>query len=69
MREADLLCYTLAYYIDYDEESVWSLVQRHQGHVQPGRDCYQFWIPREYQSILVLAYPKLIRSDARDLYL
>jgi hypothetical protein len=70
MRETQLVCYRLTYNINYDAESVWSLVQRHQGYisVRPG-GLYRFWVPREYSLYLVLAFPLLIREPLQDYYL
>jgi len=48
---------------------VWSLVQRHQGNIQPQvGGHYDFYIPRDYASILVLAFPLLKRQYQKDLY-
>ena len=67
--DPDLYCYSLYYYIDYDPELVWSLVQRHEGHIQPQvGGHYDFYIPRDYASILVLAFPLLRRQWQKDLY-
>jgi len=69
LSEPDLYCYSLSYYIDYDPEDVWSLVQRHQGSLSPQNGGqYLFWIPRDYASILVLAFPLLRRQRQKDLY-
>ncbi len=70
MRPAELICYRLMYYQDYDPESVWSLVQRHQGYVsiEPAGQ-YVFWIPRDYSVLLLLAFPGLIRAESRDYFL
>jgi len=69
MQDPDLYCYSLSYYIDYDPEAVWLLVQRHQGSIQPQvGGHYDFYIPRDYASILVLAFPLLRRQPQKDLY-
>ena len=69
MSDPDLYCYSLFYFIDYDPEDVWSLVQRHQGNIQPQvGGHYDFYIPRDYASILVLAFPLLRRQYQKDLY-
>ena len=69
MQEPDLYCYSLPYYVDYDPESVWTLVQRHQGHLSPQfGGSYDFYIAREYASILLLAFPELRRQHQKDLY-
>ena len=57
------------YFIPYDPEDIWSLVQRHQGNIQPQPGGhYDFWIHRDYASILVLAFPMLRRQYQKDLY-
>jgi hypothetical protein len=69
MSDPDLYCYSLFYFIDYDPEDVWLLVQRHQGNIQPQvGGHYDFYIPRHYASILVLAFPLLKRQYQKDLY-
>ena len=69
MSDPDLYCYSLFYFIDYDPEDVWSLVQRHQGNIQPQvGGHYDFYIHRDYASILVLAFPLLKRQRQKDLY-
>lgn len=67
--EPDVFCYCLPYYVGYDPESVWELVQRHSGYmsVLPA-GYYDFYIAREYASLLVLAYPELKRQYQKDLY-
>lgn len=67
--DPDLYCYRLAYYMTYDPECVWELVQRHGGYisVQAG-GYYEFHIARDYASLLVLAFPELIRQYQKDLY-
>ena len=65
----DLYCYSLFYFIDYDPEEIWSLVQRHNGNIQPQPGGhYDFYIHRDYASILVLAFPLLKRQRQKDLY-
>jgi len=69
MQDPDLYCYSLFYFIDYDPEDVWQLVQRHQGNIQPQvGGHYDFYIHRDYASILVLAFPLLKRQRQKDLY-
>ena len=69
MSDPDLYCYSLFYFIPYDPEDIWSLVQRHQGNIQPQvGGHYDFWIHRDYASILVLAFPMLRRQYQKDLY-
>ena len=69
MQDPDLYCYSLFYFAPYDPEDIWSLVQRHGGFisVHPGGH-YEFLIPRDYASILVLAFPLLKRQRQKDLY-
>jgi hypothetical protein len=69
MREPDVFCYNLAYYMPYDPELVWELVQRHSGYmsVLPA-GYYEFYIPREYACMLVMAFPQLRRQYQKDLY-
>ena len=70
LREPEMFCYSLPYYIDYDVEEVWTLVQRHGGSVSPqAGGFYDFYILGEYACILVLAYPLLRRQYQKDLYL
>ena len=70
MSDPDLYCYSLFYFIDYDPEDVWLLVQRHQGNIQPQHGGhYDFYIPRDYASLLVLAFPLLKRQRQKDLYI
>ena len=69
VSDPDLYCYTLFYWIDYDPEDIWQLVQRHEGTIQPQvGGHYDFWISRDYASILVLAFPMLRRQCQKDLY-
>ena len=68
--EPGILCYQLPYWLAYDPESICSLVQRHGGtlHSLPGGH-YDYYIPYQYASILVLAFPLLKRQLQKDLYL
>lgn len=62
--ERDLICYR--YYpwtTDYVMEDIWALVQRHGGHWDLGRDSVDFYIPKQYESLLIFAYPELIREQ------
>ena len=69
ITEPDVFCYQLAYFIDYDPEDVWALVQRHGGHISVlAGGYYEFYIAREYASIVVLAFPELRRQHQKDLY-
>ena len=69
MQDPDLYCYSLFYYVNYDPELIWALVQRHNGYINvlPGGH-YEFLIPRDYACILVLAFPQLRRQFQKDLY-
>ena len=69
VSDPDLYCYSLFYFIPYDPEDIWDLVQRHEGNIQPQvGGHYDFYIPRHYASILVLAFPLLKRQYQKDLY-
>jgi hypothetical protein len=69
MSDPDLYCYSLFYFVPYDPEDVWLLVQRHHGNIQPQvGGHYDFYISRDYASILVLAFPMLKRQYQKDLY-
>jgi hypothetical protein len=69
IQEPDVFCYQLPYFIDYDVESVWALVQRHEGSVSYlNGGQYDFYIPKQYASILILAFPLLRRQYQKDLY-
>jgi hypothetical protein len=69
IQEPDIFCYQLAYFIDYDPESIWSLVQRHGGSVSYlNGGQYDYYIDRAYASILILAFPLLRRQYQKDLY-
>ena len=69
MSDPDLYCYSLPYFVAYDPEDVWLLVQRHRGSLSPQfGGNYEFYIPRDYASILVLAFPLLKRQYQKDLY-
>ena len=65
MRDTRLFCYRLNYRSSYDEEMVWSLVQRHGGSISIRNDCIDFWIAAEWEIVLVIAFPDLERR--RDL--
>jgi hypothetical protein len=69
LADPDLYCYQLPYYIDYDPESVWALVQQHCGHISVlPAGYYNFYIAREYAVLLLLAFPLLQRKPQQDLY-
>ena len=66
----DLLCFELNYNDPYDPEAIWSLVQRHNGYVEPGHGGqYHFYIHRDYSSLVYLAWPQLKRRPSKDFYL
>jgi len=63
------VCYQLPYWLQYDVESVWQLVQRHGGSVsclQGG--CYDYYIASQYVCILLVAFPLLRPQPQKDLY-
>jgi hypothetical protein len=64
--DATLKCYRLSYRSDYDEELVWALVQRHGGHISIRQDCIDFWIHRDFEALLLLAFPDLERRPDLD---
>ena len=69
IQEPDIFCYQLAYFHDYDPESVWEMVQRHGGSVSSlNGGQYDYYIDRQYASILILAFPLLRRQYQKDLY-
>jgi len=69
MLKPDWICYRLNYWVDYDPESVWALVQRHNGYisVQAG-GVYEFWINCEHESLLLMAYPRLVLVNTKSIY-
>lgn len=69
MHQPDYICYRLNYWVNYDPESVWALVQRHDGYIsiQAG-GAYEFWISYQHESILLLAYPLLVKNLAKSIY-
>lgn len=60
-------CYRLDYRSSYDEELVWSLVQRHGGLISVRGDCIDFWIESQWELVLNLAFPDLIRLQDLDI--
>ena len=66
MLETRILCYRLNSLMPYDEEEIWSLVQRVGGHLSIRGDCIDYWVPRPYASFLVLKYPRLERRAELD---
>ena len=61
-----LRCYRLDYRSNYDEEVVWGLVQRHGGHISIRQDCIDFWIHRDFEELLIMAFPDLQRKPDLD---
>jgi hypothetical protein len=64
--ERVLVCYRLWYWADCEYESVWSFVQRHRGYISVGPDHCDYWLGREYESILVLTFDQLVRQPNLD---
>ena len=64
--ERVLVCYRLWYWALCEYESVWSFVQRHQGYISVGPDYCDYWLGREYESILVLTFDQLVRQPNLD---
>jgi hypothetical protein len=62
-----LLCYRQTYHVPYDAESVWAFVQRHGGYisVKAGGE-YHYWVEPQYEILLCIAFPLLIRSPKWD---
>lgn len=69
MRDPDYYCYRLGYWMSYDPEDVWELVQRHNGYmsIHPG-GSYEFHIHRDHHTLLLIAFPELSRQSQKDLY-
>ncbi len=68
--DPDLYCYCLPFFVDYDPEEIWALVQRHGGSIHPQvAGQYEFYIHRDYAVLLLLAFPELRRQRQKDLYL
>lgn len=62
-----LFCYRYyAWDSDYDEEAVWSDVQRWGGHLSIRQDCIDFWIPPQHQVFFRLKYPSLVAQPHLD---
>lgn len=66
MIEPRLCCYRLDSRMPYDEDAVWSLVQHYGGTLSIRGDCIDFWIPREWELVLVLKYQLLTRRPDLD---
>lgn len=70
LAEPDLFCYQLSYWMPYDPEAVWALVQQHQGHISVlNGGIYDYYINADYRSLLVMAFPLLRRQPQKDLYI
>ena len=61
-----LVCYRLDHNMPYDEESVWALVQRHQGHLSIRVDYILFWLAPDWECLLIMAFPQLRRVARED---
>lgn len=66
MIEPQLCCYRLDSVMPYDEEAVWAMVQQYGGMLSIRCDCIDFWIPRQYESFLVLKYQLMRRKPELD---
>ena len=64
--ERVLVCYRLWYWADTEYEAVWALVQRHGGYLRIGPDHCDYWITRDYESLIVLAFEELVRQPNLD---
>jgi hypothetical protein len=56
----------LDYRSGYDEEMVWALIQRHGGILSIRQDCIDFWIAPEWEVVLNMAFPDLVRRADLD---
>lgn len=59
MIEPQFFCYRLTARLDYDEELIWSYVQRTGGSLSIRGDCIDFWIPGSARLFLICAWPDL----------
>lgn len=66
MTDRPLVCYRLWYWADFEYESVWRFVQQHRGYIRVGPDHCDYWLLREYESILVLAFDQLVHQPNLD---
>jgi|LauGreDrversion4_2_1035121.scaffolds.fasta_scaffold1571238_1 hypothetical protein len=66
--EATTLCYRYHAWADYDydDESIWAFVQRHNGYISIRQDSIDYYVPRAYQCLFELAYPGLARQPGLD---
>lgn len=51
---------------DHDVEEIWALFQRHGGQIALHRDRIDFWIPPQYDVIVQIAFPELLRQPELD---
>ena len=62
-----LYCYRYhAWAHDFDEELIWSDLQRWGGAMTIRADCIDFFVPAEYITFFVLKYPELSRQQQLD---
>jgi hypothetical protein len=61
-----LVCYRLDHNMPYDSESVWALVQRHQGHLSIRVDHILFWLDPYWECLLIMSFPQLRRVRKED---
>ena len=61
-----LCCYRLDYRSAYDEELVWSIVQRYGGYIGICPSYIDFWLAPEWSVVLVLSFPDLERRPELD---
>ena len=66
----DRTLYCYRYYcfdrVDYDEEVIWSDVQRWGGAISIRGDCIDFFVPPEHITFFVIKYPELVRQPALE---
>jgi hypothetical protein len=66
MQRETLHCYRLTDRNDYDEEAIWSLVQRHGGFIAIRPNYIDFWMAAPWDELLIIAYPNLERRPEQD---
>lgn len=49
-----------------DVEEIWALFQRHGGEIALHRDRIDFWIPPQYEIVVRIAFPELVREPRLD---
>lgn len=69
-RPADILCFRFhSWQSPTDEEEIWAFVQRHGGFISIRQDCIDFFIHKQYQDLLLLAWgSELTRFPLLDYY-